>query len=722
MTVPWGHASRRFTSQRWVEAELPRLDFNIELNENDVPDVNCTGLEPLGVADCPFDENVKFRVHYDNGTDTSYGYSCRTYANRDRTCIVTMNDVGVQGLWFNEKHTVSFNIANGVSDIDINPTIIGCGTDDLSSETPDSQIAVPDRRLSWQEATWLTKWTDCYTGDDTTTNVFMGLAVGSELVKSLGSVSNVKSWLEAIVSEANTVYMAQLNIKLHVTEVEIVAKSGAQSFDNPGCKRDFSPSFDTFTKWTRPPGSSVALWHYFDDCHKVGDTAIGVAYIGTLCNPQWNTGMTYYSGRTWLTFAHEVGHNFGARHSFEDGKGTTGGIMDYGDKTLNNEYQFNTKYRKKEMCASMDRAFSNSECVGKIDLNPQGKCGNGVLETNEECECPKGTDCSCCKDCKLKSGAQCSPHFGTECCLDNCQYADTKTTCFRSNGPGYCRIGICEDAGCGSYGLGPFCGVHDDNPCKRKCEYAGVCRTMDGWTSGGKPINYMRDGIPCSTPTISGKCKSGECIGSPTTPSPTPNPTPLPTPGQNPTPSPTPEPTQKCLAEGNKCLKDPESCCEGLRCPVEEYEAGLINKRKVKCIPAETEICLGEGDKCLDNPDACCGGLRCPMEEYSTGFLNKKKVKCVSEETEICLDKGKRCFDYPDACCSGYRCPVDEYESGLINKKKRVKCIPAETEICLGKGKRCFDNPEACCGDLRCPMDEYNAGLIKKKKRVRCTM
>ena len=45
-----------------------------------------------------------------------------------------------------------------------------------------------------------------------------------------------------------------------------------------------------------------------------------------------------------------MGHNFGAKHSFEDGRGNTGGIMDYGNHLVKGLFQFNTKYRKKEIC------------------------------------------------------------------------------------------------------------------------------------------------------------------------------------------------------------------------------------------------------------------------------------------------------------------------------------------------------------------------------------
>merc|ERR1740138_986351 len=62
----------------------------------------------------------------------------------------------------------------------------------------------------------------------------------------------------------------------------------------------------------------------------------------------------------WATYAHELGHNFGGGHSFEDGQGSTGGIMDYGDGKLNGVYQFNTKYRKTEVCTELTE--SKSKC------------------------------------------------------------------------------------------------------------------------------------------------------------------------------------------------------------------------------------------------------------------------------------------------------------------------------------------------------------------------
>merc|ERR1719253_1150133 len=102
--------------------------------------------------------------------------------------------------------------------------------------------------------------------------------------------------------------------------------------------------------------------HLFTGCG-TGEGIIGMAYIGMICNRMYNKGVLQLRGRsTWLTFAHELGHNFGGQHTFEEEKGKTGGIMDYGDGKKNGVYQFNTKYRKKVMCAKMNQFVNKCKC------------------------------------------------------------------------------------------------------------------------------------------------------------------------------------------------------------------------------------------------------------------------------------------------------------------------------------------------------------------------
>merc|ERR1719399_2126579 len=103
---------------------------------------------------------------------------------------------------------------------------------------------------------------------------------------------------------------------------------------------------------------------------------MGVAYVGTLCEMSqgYNTGANKWQAPTsWFVYAHELGHNFDGKHSFEEGQGRTGGVMDYGDGKLNGHYQFNTKYRKTKMCAKMNAKVN--KCYGMFQKDKAGGGG-----------------------------------------------------------------------------------------------------------------------------------------------------------------------------------------------------------------------------------------------------------------------------------------------------------------------------------------------------------
>merc|ERR1712137_104608 len=169
----------------------------------------------------------------------------------------------------------------------------------------------------------------------------------------------------------NMVYEPQMHVVLEVGYLHIVQDhNGAPDWDEgDDCPFTINDQLDKWSKWNFP-NQDMGVWHVFDDCFPGGGT-IGLAYVGVLCNGRsgsqnWNTGVNWYSSNTWHTFAHEMGHNFGGGHSFELGRGNTGGIMDYGDGTLDGIYQFNSDYRQQEMC---DRISSNvNQCQGKFTV------------------------------------------------------------------------------------------------------------------------------------------------------------------------------------------------------------------------------------------------------------------------------------------------------------------------------------------------------------------
>mmetsp|Transcript_1304 Transcript_1304/g.1904 ORF Transcript_1304/g.1904 Transcript_1304/m.1904 type:complete len:87 (-) Transcript_1304:308-568(-) len=83
--------------------------------------------------------------------------------------------------------------------------------------------------------------------------------------------------------------------------------------------------------------------------------------------------------------------------------------MDYGTRTINGVYQFNSKYRRTELCERLTEKIPSQQCAPFLTSIPQ-VCGDGILSPLEECECEKGEiSCECCDGCKLRSNAACSP-------------------------------------------------------------------------------------------------------------------------------------------------------------------------------------------------------------------------------------------------------------------------------------------------------------------------
>lgn len=120
---------------------------------------------------------------------------------------------------------------------------------------------------------------------------------------------------------------------------------------------------------------------------------VGLAYLDAACKSQINKGTNMINAggpsSSWLTFAHELGHNLAGDHSFEEGQGSTGGIMDYSDGKHEGVYQFNTKYRKRDMCAYLDKYDGN--CQGKF--SPTQVTGTNPKPRGNTCKTLDGTPC-----------------------------------------------------------------------------------------------------------------------------------------------------------------------------------------------------------------------------------------------------------------------------------------------------------------------------------------
>lgn len=228
-------------------------------------------------------------------------------------------------------------------------------------------------------------WSNCYPGQDEYQALKVGIALTSRTFSVWKTYDESIFQLMTIIEGMNIIYKSQLNIEIILDDVIIDYDSGL-SYEEE-CS-DIQNSMITFRTKDKP--SLQGSWILLDDCvdfyANMNFIVVGVAYVGTLCKENFNVAVSYIHGSsTWLTVAHELGHTFGASHSFENGVGDTGGIMDYGDGTIDGKYKFN-ELRKPELCGNIREVNLKATCkdfglYACADLEP-----SNIYETSEATE------------------------------------------------------------------------------------------------------------------------------------------------------------------------------------------------------------------------------------------------------------------------------------------------------------------------------------------------
>ncbi|XP_060632978.2 disintegrin and metalloproteinase domain-containing protein 20-like [Anolis sagrei] len=241
-----------------------------------------------------------------------------------------------------------------------------------------------------------------------------------------------------IVHTTNTFYKP-LGVVISIVGLEIWSEKNPIIISS-----ELNVLLDHFNKWRKHtlndylPNDAAHLF-----VHKFYGQTAGLAFTGTICNPQWASAVEIYMSFSVsffsVIFAHELGHHLGMDH---DGEHCTC------EKKSCIMAQFPDEVDKFSDCSYRDYfKRRNTHCLlTAADPNAVFKlkyCGNKIVEKGEQCDCGSESQCkhnSCCQsNCKFRSGAVCSVG---QCCA-SCRYRPAGTLCRKKNSvcdlPEYCN-------------------------------------------------------------------------------------------------------------------------------------------------------------------------------------------------------------------------------------------------------------------------------------------
>ncbi|GAO14219.1 hypothetical protein UVI_02001480 [Ustilaginoidea virens] len=435
------------------------------------------------------------------------------------------------------------------------------------------------------------------TGCPTTKKIaLVGVATDCNYFSAFNSTDAVKKQIISIVNKASEIYERTFKISLAIKNLTVIDRgctgtAPASTPWNVKCSDNvtINDRLNSFSKWRGESRDENAYWTLFTTC--ASQTAVGLAWRGMLCRsasgPSGDrdssgtndtvaaTNIVVRADTEWQIFAHESGHTFGAVHdcvpetcpaaassqaccplskSHCDAGGkylmnpsTSKGVTDFSPCSMGNICAGLRSNMVKGNCLTDNKNVETSADIGS-------RCGNGIVEAGEDCDCGGEAGCGgnrCCdaKTCKFAANAQCDPG-NEDCCTEQCRFAPSGAVCRPSMGecdvaetcPGD-RAACPEDkhksdgeacGGGGGDGDGRKCAsgqcTSRDLQCQhmassltgrnntQACPDASDCSLSCSWP--GLPPNQcvrynqnFADGTGCGA---GGRCAAGQCQGSST--------------------------------------------------------------------------------------------------------------------------------------------------------------------------------------------------------------
>jgi hypothetical protein len=305
----------------------------------------------------------------------------------------------------------------------------------------------------------------------------IGVATDCTYTADFNSTESARENIISVINSASVQYEDSFNITLGLQNLTIsdatcpaVASSSAPW--NIGCSDSVTiqDRLNLFSEWRGQRQDTNAYWTLLSTC--ATESAVGLAWLGQACVTtsqvaSSSSGNETVSGanvvvRTsteWQVIAHETGHTFGAVHDCDSTTCTDGTTVesqqccplsattcDAGGQFIMNP-STGTNIQKfspctvGNICSAIGRNSVNTSCLAAnkdVSTITGSQCGNGIVETGEECDCGGVSGCGtnpCCNPstCQFTTNSVCDPS-NEDCCTSTCQFASNGTVCRSSTG------------------------------------------------------------------------------------------------------------------------------------------------------------------------------------------------------------------------------------------------------------------------------------------------
>ncbi|XP_077454466.1 disintegrin and metalloproteinase domain-containing protein 22 isoform X2 [Stigmatopora argus] len=246
------------------------------------------------------------------------------------------------------------------------------------------------------------------------------------------SVGHTNNYAKSVVNMADMIFKEQLNTRIVLVAMETWSADNKFNIDD-----DPRVTLKEFMKYRKDfIQERCDSVHLFSGNHFHSDSG-GASYMGGVCSLTKGGGVNEY-GKTdvmAINLAQSLAHNIGI---FSDKKRIMNGECKCEDRwsgCIMGDAGFHLPKRFTDCNVEEYHNFLRSGGGTCLFNKPQKlldppQCGNGFVETGEECDCGSPLECTregenCCKKCTLTQGSKCSDGL----CCDNCQMEFTGVVC-----------------------------------------------------------------------------------------------------------------------------------------------------------------------------------------------------------------------------------------------------------------------------------------------------